>query len=161
MPVQGCQAPPGLHELWHHCIVGSLNPATRLSCAAVYAGLEVFLLPATPVALTGGALFGVLPGTLISAIGGSLGAATAFTLGRTVAREPVSKWAAGSKPFRAMERALNQDGFKVVLLVNLSPLASLANLLNYGACVVFFFLDRPRGPFSRRSREPADKPAAR
>lgn len=32
-----------------------------------------------------------------------------------------------------MERALNQDGFKVVLLVNLSPLASLANLLNYGA----------------------------
>lgn len=104
-----------------------------LARAAVYAGMEIFLLPATPIALTGGALFGVGAGTLISAVGGVLGAVVAFTLGRTIAREPVSKWASGSKPFRAMERALDKDGFKVVLLVNLSPLASLANLLNYGA----------------------------
>lgn len=125
---ESCEGAPSSRPRAHPLVP---HPSRWLSAVA-YAGLEVFLLPATPIALTGGALFGVGPGTLISAVGGLLGAVSAFTIGRTIAREPVSKWASGSKPFTALERALDKDGFKVVLLVNLSPLASLANLLNYG-----------------------------
>ena len=84
--------------------------------AAVYAGLEVLLLPATPVALTAGALFGVPAGAALSTLGGLTGATTCFLLGRTVARDRVTAWAAGDARFGALDRAIARDGFKVVLL---------------------------------------------
>ena len=92
-----------------------LSRPSSLSAAA-YAGLEVLLLPATPVALTAGPLFGLGPGTALSALGGLTGACTCFLLGRTVARRRVLVWTEGSTVFRAIDRAIAKDGFRVVLL---------------------------------------------
>lgn len=112
-------------------LVRDLGPTGYLLYIAAYAGLELLFLPATPIALSAGALFGVGPGVLISSVGGLCGATSAFLIGRYVARERVLKATAKMPKFKAIDRAIGRDGFKVVLLVNLSPLASLQNVLNY------------------------------
>lgn len=113
-------------------LVRDLGPAGWLLYVLAYGGMEVLLLPATPLALTAGALFGAPAGTLLSALGGVTGAVSAFLLARYAVRDRVLAAAQDSPQFMAIDRAISRDGFKVVLLVNLSPLASLQNLLNYG-----------------------------
>ena len=113
-------------------VVRSLGPAGWLLYAAAYAGLEVVLLPATPLALTAGLLFGVVPGTLLSCAAGLTGATTSFLLARYAFRDRVLAAAKDAPQFAAIDRAIGRDGLKVVLLVNLSPLSGLQNLLNYG-----------------------------
>lgn len=113
-------------------VVRSLGPAGVVLYAAAYAGLEVVLLPATPLALTAGALFGVIPGTLLSCAAGLTGATTSFLLARYAFRDRVLAAAKDAPQFAAIDRAIGRDGLKVVLLVNLSPLSGLQNLLNYG-----------------------------
>jgi hypothetical protein len=113
-------------------IVRNAGPAGVLLYAAAYAGLEVVLLPATPLALTAGALFGVIPGTLLSCAAGLTGATTSFLLARYAFRDRVLAAAKDAPQFAAIDRAIGRDGLKVVLLVNLSPLSGLQNLLNYG-----------------------------
>lgn len=112
-------------------LVRDLGPTGYVLYIAAYAGMEMLLLPATPIALSAGALFGVGPGVLLSSIGGLCGATGAFLIARYAARERVLKATAKMPKFKAIDRAIGRDGFKVVLLVNLSPLASLQNVLNY------------------------------
>jgi uncharacterized membrane protein YdjX (TVP38/TMEM64 family) len=112
-------------------LVDSLGPAGYVLYAVVYGAMEVLLLPATPLALTAGALFGEEAGTLCSAVGGLFGATAAFLIGRYVARDRVLALAKNTPQFAALDRAIGREGFKVCLLVNLSPAASLQNLLNY------------------------------
>ena len=111
--------------------VQQLGPSGYAMYVGTYALLELFLLPATPVALAAAPLFGLPLGLALSVAGGLAGATAQFWLGRTVARARVAAWAQQFPPFRALDRALAKDGFRVVALVNLSPAASLANLLNY------------------------------
>lgn len=52
----------------------------------MYAGLEVLALPAIPLTMTAGALFGVGPGTIAVSIAATLGASIAFLISRYLAR---------------------------------------------------------------------------
>ena len=56
--------------------------------------------------------------------------AAAFLLGRTLARSWIEQRAARNAKFRALDEAIKQEGFKIVLLLRLSPLFPF-NLLNY------------------------------
>ena len=61
----------------------------------------------------------------------SVAAATlAFVLGRTVARGWIARRIAGSPRFAAVDEAIGENGFRIVLLLRLSPLFPF-NLLNY------------------------------
>jgi len=111
--------------------VRAAGSAGRVLYIAAYAGVELLLLPATPLALTAAALFGFWPGVALSSLGGLGGATSAFLLGRYVARERVLAATVSVPQFKAIDRAISRDGLKVVLLVNLSPLAGIQNLLNY------------------------------
>jgi uncharacterized membrane protein YdjX (TVP38/TMEM64 family) len=113
-------------------LVSSLGPTGYALYVAAYASLELVLLPATPFALSASALFGgVVKGTLVSSLGGLSGATGAFLIARYAARDRVLAATANQPKFAAIDRAIARDGFRVVLLVNLSPLSSLQNLLNY------------------------------
>ncbi|HET7757420.1 MAG TPA: TVP38/TMEM64 family protein [Steroidobacteraceae bacterium] len=100
----------------------------------VYAGLYVLatvcLVPGLILTLAGGALFGVARGVLLVSASSVLGATAAFLLGRSLAREWISRRIAAWPKFRALDRALAQRGFWIVLLTRLSPLFPF-NLLNY------------------------------
>jgi uncharacterized membrane protein YdjX (TVP38/TMEM64 family) len=90
----------------------------------------VLLVPGSLITLGVGFIFGVVEGTLIVSVSSTLGASAAFLLGRTLAREWIQKKVEASPRFRALDEAVKQQGFKIVLLTRLSPVIPFT-LLNY------------------------------
>jgi uncharacterized membrane protein YdjX (TVP38/TMEM64 family) len=78
----------------------------------------------------GGALFGIIGGTLIVSFASTTTAALAFLFARYFAREAVERKAKEYPKFRAIDRAVGEGGWKIVALVRLSPLMPF-NVLNY------------------------------
>ena len=97
---------------------------------AVYVIATVCFVPATPMTVAAGAIFGVGQGFLLVSLASTLGATAAFFVGRTLARDWVSGRIATMPRFRALDRSLNLRGFWIVLLTRLSPVFPFF-LLNY------------------------------
>ena len=97
---------------------------------AIYIVGTPLLFPGSVLTLGSGFLFGLLWGTVVVSIGSTLGACAAFLLGRTVARDWISRKVAENKKFEAVDAAVGQQGFKIVLLTRLSPVFPF-NFLNY------------------------------
>ena len=97
---------------------------------AVYVVACVLLLPGWILTLGAGAVFGVIRGSIYVSIGAILGATAAFLVGRYLAREWVAKKIAAYPKFTAIDKAVADEGWKIVGLTRLSPLFPF-NLLNY------------------------------
>ncbi|XP_010498770.1 PREDICTED: uncharacterized protein LOC104776407 [Camelina sativa] len=106
---------------------------------AVYAGLEILAIPALPLTMSAGLLFGPLIGTIIVSISGTMAASVAFLIARYFARERILNLVEDNKKFLAVDKAIGENGFRVVTLLRLSPLLpfSLGNYL-YGLTSVKF-----------------------
>lgn len=104
--------------------------AGGLSFAGVYVAAAVMLLPASVLTLGAGFIWGPFVGLAVVLPSATLAATTAFLLGRTVARGWVQRKVADSPRFRAIDEAVGSGGFRLVLLLRLSPLFPF-NLLNY------------------------------
>lgn len=115
------------------------GPAGYALFVVVYAALEILAIPAIPLTLTAGLLFGSLTGTIIVSISGTMAASVAFLIARYFARDSILKLVEGNKKFLAIDRAIGENGFKIVTLLRLSPLLpfSLGNYL-YGLTSVEF-----------------------
>ncbi len=98
--------------------------------AAAYVVACVLLIPGSLLTLAAGVLFGVVRGTIVVSIGSTLGAVAAFLVGRYLARDWIAKKVAANAKFQAVDRAVGQQGWKIVLLARLSPVFPF-NLLNY------------------------------
>ncbi|TME96050.1 MAG: TVP38/TMEM64 family protein, partial [Chloroflexi bacterium] len=90
----------------------------------------VLLLPGLVLTLGAGFAYGVAVGVPLVWVSANLGAAVAFLLGRTLARERIAARVAGNPRFAAIDRAVGREGLKIVLLTRLSP-AFPFSLLNY------------------------------
>lgn len=106
---------------------GALGP---LVFVVGYAAAVVAFAPASLLTLAAGAIFGVLPGTVYVFVAASLGACLAFLLARHGARAWVERRIAGDARFAAIDRAIGEQGRRIVFLLRLSP-AFPFNLLNY------------------------------
>lgn len=95
-----------------------------------YAVATVAFVPGSVLTLAAGALFGIVRGTAYVALGATLGEAGAFLIARHFARRFVARRIAGSPRFSALDAALGREGWRVVLLLRLSPVVPF-NLLNY------------------------------
>jgi uncharacterized membrane protein YdjX (TVP38/TMEM64 family) len=84
-----------------------------------YAVIGLFV-PASVLTIGAGALFGVIGGTIVVAIGATLTATIAFFLARTVLRKRIEKWAAKNRKFLAVDRAIAKEGAKIVVLVRMA-----------------------------------------
>ncbi len=98
--------------------------------ACVYVLATVSFIPGSLLTLGSGAIFGIWIGSLVVSAGSTLGAAAAFLIGRYFARDWVSKKIAGNQKFKAIDDAVAADGFKMVMLIRLSPIFPF-NLINY------------------------------
>ncbi len=96
----------------------------------IYNLATVLFIPGSLLTLGGGAIYGVVWGSIYVFIAATLGATLAFLIGRYVAQDWVSKKIKGNVTFKAISAAVAQDGFKIVLLTRLSPIFPF-NLLNY------------------------------
>jgi uncharacterized membrane protein YdjX (TVP38/TMEM64 family) len=101
-----------------------------LFVVAFYVLACVLMLPGAVLTLAAGFLFGVVTGTITVSAGSTLGATAAFLVGRTFARDWVRRKVAGRPKFEAIDRAVGDQGFKIVLLTRLSPVFPF-NLQNY------------------------------
>jgi len=90
----------------------------------------VLLLPGSVLTLGAGVVFGVVMGFVAVSIGSTLGATCAFLVGRYLARGWVAGRIEGNEKFKAVDEAVAQEGWKIVLLTRLSPVFPF-NLLNY------------------------------
>jgi uncharacterized membrane protein YdjX (TVP38/TMEM64 family) len=84
-----------------------------------YAIIGLFV-PASILTIGAGALFGVVGGSIVVAIGATLAATIAFMLARTVLRKRIERMVEKNPKFRAVDRAIAREGAKIVLLVRLS-----------------------------------------
>jgi uncharacterized membrane protein YdjX (TVP38/TMEM64 family) len=97
---------------------------------AVAYALACLFVPASLLTLGAGFVFGVVTGTVVVSLASVTGASIAFWLGRTLARGWVENKVAGNPRFQAIDRAVAEKGFKIVLLTRLSPVFPFL-MLNY------------------------------
>lgn len=96
----------------------------------VYILACVMLAPGTPLTIAAGLVFGLGLGFGVVMIGATIGSALAFLFARYVVRDKVKRMLERKPKFAAIEKAISEDGWKVVLLLRLSPLVPF-NLQNY------------------------------
>jgi len=110
--------------------IQALGPWAPVAFVAAYALAAVALVPGSVLTLAGGAIFGLLRGTLYVFAGATLGACAAFLVARYLARGAVERKLAAYPRFAAIDRAVAREGRKIVFLLRLSPLFPFS-LLNY------------------------------
>ena len=121
-----------LQELLQNALtwVESLGSIAPIAFIALYNVATVLLIPGSLLTLGSGVLFGLVWGSVYVFFAATLGATLAFWLGRTVARDWVSKKISAYPKFAAIDIAVAKEGFKIVFLTRLSPLFPF-NILNY------------------------------
>lgn len=97
---------------------------------AAYILCEMVGVPAVPLTMSSGAIFGPLRGTAIVSLAGLSAAGAAFLVARHLARDRFAHLLASSPKWQAVDAALGQHSFKVITLLRLSPLFPFA-LSNY------------------------------
>lgn len=95
-----------------------------------YTALEVLAVPAIPLTMSAGLVFGSVTGTVLVSLAGTVAATISFLLARYLIRDRILEMAKGNKKFLAIDKAIGKDGFKIVTLLRLSPLLPFA-LGNY------------------------------
>jgi uncharacterized membrane protein YdjX (TVP38/TMEM64 family) len=110
--------------------VASLGVWGPVLFIGVYVVAAVCFVPGSVLTLGAGALFGVGWGSVYVSLAATLGATAAFLVGRHLARDWVARRIAGSATFAAIDRAVGEEGWKIVGLTRLSPVFPFT-LLNY------------------------------
>jgi uncharacterized membrane protein YdjX (TVP38/TMEM64 family) len=107
--------------------LGPLGPVVFI---AIYIAACVLFVPGSILTIGAGVVFGVVRGSIYVSIAATLGATSAFLIGRYLAREWVAAKLAANPRFRAIDEAVAREGWKIVGLTRLSPVFPF-NLLNY------------------------------
>lgn len=98
--------------------------------AAVYITATVLFVPGSILTLGAGFVYGVVSGTVYVSVASTIGATAAFLVGRYLARDWVAGKVSGNPRFQSIDRAVGDEGWKIVGLTRLSPIFPF-NLLNY------------------------------
>ena len=119
--------------------VANMGPLGPLYFGIMYTLAEVLAIPAIPLTASAGYLFGVSTGTLVVLLSASVAASISFTIGRTLLRDTVENAMKDNPQFAKMDKAVGREGFKLMLLLRLSPIFpfALSNYL-YGATSIDF-----------------------
>lgn len=98
--------------------------------SAVYVVATVVLAPGAPLTIAAGLVFGLGWGFPVVLVGATIGASLAFLVARYLVRERITAMMEKRPKLKAVDKAVTEDGWKVVLLLRLSPLVPF-NIQNY------------------------------
>lgn len=120
--------------------IESMGSVGILYFGIIYTIAELLAVPATPLTLSAGYLFGVQMGTFVVLASAILSATISFAIARTVLRSKVEGLLQNYPEFQKIDKAIGKEGFKLMLLIRLSPIFpfSLSNYL-YGVTSVKFW----------------------
>ncbi|KAM3338258.1 hypothetical protein P3S68_031475 [Capsicum galapagoense] len=91
-------------------------------CCSLCWTRKILAIPAIPWTMSAGLLRGSVTGTIIVSISGTVASSVVFLVARYFARKRILKLVEGKKKFLAIDKAIGENGFKVVALLRLSPL---------------------------------------
>jgi uncharacterized membrane protein YdjX (TVP38/TMEM64 family) len=115
---------------WLRENVARYEPWSMLVYPLVHASCNLLLLPGGMLVVGCGFFFGLWRGFLLALTGHLLGAAAAFWISRTVGRGLIERHLASRPQWRALDLVVAREGWKIVLLSQLSPLFP-TSLFNY------------------------------
>lgn len=120
-------------------LTDSMGPLGIAYFGVAYTIAEILAIPAIPLTASAGYLFGPVKGTAIVLLSASIAAGVSFTIGRTLLRDYVEGLLKEYPKFDKLDRAIGREGFKLMLLLRLSPVFpfALSNYL-YGASSINF-----------------------
>jgi len=126
--------------VWLDEMVQRLGPFGMVVFTLIYVVDALLFGPAWLFALVAGLAFGLGPGMAVIWVAAMIGAAVAFLIARYVARHRVEKLARKNDRFEAVDRAIAKNGWKVVLLLRISPILpyTVSNYL-YGLTAIRFW----------------------
>src|SRR5439155_4079558 len=101
--------------------IGKLGPWGPVIFAGIYVVATVFFIPGSVLTLGAGAVFGIVLGSVCVSISATLGATAAFLVGRYLARDAIARKVERNERFAAIDRAVADEGWKIVFLTRLSP----------------------------------------
>jgi uncharacterized membrane protein YdjX (TVP38/TMEM64 family) len=110
--------------------IGKLGPWGPVIFVGLYVVATVLFVPGSVLTLGAGAAFGVVLGSVCVSISATLGATAAFLVGRYLARDTIARKIEKHEKFATIDRAVADEGWKIVLLTRLSPVFPFT-LLNY------------------------------
>jgi len=111
--------------------IQSLGAWGPLVFFGLYVAAAVAAIPGSALTVAGGVLFGSFWGVILTLHAATLGAALAFLVSRSLAREAVVRWLSQNRNFQRLDRLTAEHGAIIVALTRLVPIFPY-NLLNYG-----------------------------
>ena len=105
----------------------------------LYMAATLLLVPAAPLSVAAGVIFGLMRGALLTWAAATVAALLAFLIARYAARESIARRARRYSKFDAIDHAIAEGGWRIVALLRLSPLVpfSVSNYL-FGLTAVRF-----------------------
>src|SRR5882672_4342532 len=110
--------------------IGKLGPWGPVIFVGLYVVATVLFVPGSVLTLGAGAVFGVVLVSVCVSISAKLGSTAAFLVGRYLARDAIARKIEKHEKFATIDRAVADEGWKIVLLTRLSPVFPFV-LLNY------------------------------
>jgi uncharacterized membrane protein YdjX (TVP38/TMEM64 family) len=119
--------------------VQAMGPLAPVYFGIIYLVAELLAVPATPLTLSAGYLFGLTKGVGVVLVAATIAASISFFIGKTFLRSWVETVLEENTKFAKIDKAIAKEGFKLLLLVRLSPIFpfALSNYL-YGASAIDF-----------------------
>jgi uncharacterized membrane protein YdjX (TVP38/TMEM64 family) len=97
----------------------------------IYVLISILAIPRIALILIAGTMFGVVNGIITVSVSDVLGASACYLVGRTVVLKRVIKLKRRFPRLKKIDRAVVEQGWKVLLFSRLSPMIP-SNILNYG-----------------------------
>ncbi len=88
----------------------------------LYTLMTVVFLPASVLTVGAGAVYGFWLSLPLVTVSSTVGASASFLISRYIARDWIQRKLGHDTRYRAVERALVEDGWKIVMLSRLSPI---------------------------------------
>lgn len=108
----------------------TLGPWAPIAFVFGYMLVCVLMMPAFMFTIAGGAVFGIVQGSILVFVGSLLGATSAFLLGRHVFRDWVARQVAKNPTLVVVDRVVGQQGLRLMFLLRLSGVVPFV-LSNY------------------------------
>jgi uncharacterized membrane protein YdjX (TVP38/TMEM64 family) len=106
--------------------------------AGIFAVAAILMIPCMPLTIAAGIFLGWLKGVTAVMLGTALAAGCCFLLSRYFAREKLADKLRHLSKFAAIDRAIAQEGWKIVILLRMLPVPfGLSNYL-YGLTAISF-----------------------
>jgi uncharacterized membrane protein YdjX (TVP38/TMEM64 family) len=110
--------------------IAGFGPWAPLVFVAGYVVAVVAFVPALPLTILGGLVFGPVWGTLYTSVASTVGACLSFLVARYAARDAVARWMAPYPALGRIDRAVARHGARIVMITRLVPIFPF-NLQNY------------------------------